>query len=333
VETITAQTNEAIRSLESQVGKLGGQLQTAREELGELEEALFVERENTQSMQESMGKVRGEAEEGKRRAEELERAYEQLLEENREKDESMFELGGKIYELESRMKEMEEEKAREIEELNNSLNVKYDEDYQEIYQKIEFIEKEKEYFKEKCQEKEDAISRKNEDLKHKDIEEAELKKAYEDKVKKLEEEKLAIFTDKNKEIAKILDDNKSQFEALRAKESEIRKVAHELEISRATLQKQEGKIKEMQSDRNSQVKVYQAEIENLRKKELTFKSYKDLIRTNQWNCEREVRKNIQNFIKKVLEVGEKEVRNENVISLIKGLEEGLLGVIANIAKD
>jgi len=34
------------------------------------------------------------------------------------------------------MREMEEEKQREIEELNNNLNVKYDEDYQEIYQKI-----------------------------------------------------------------------------------------------------------------------------------------------------------------------------------------------------
>lgn len=77
-------------------------------------------------------------------------------------------------------------------------------------------------------------------------------------------------------------------------------MAHELEISRTTIQKLESKVKEMQNDKNSQVKVYQNEIENLRKKELTFKSYKDLIRTNQWNCEREVRKNIQNFIKKIL---------------------------------
>jgi hypothetical protein len=89
----------------------------------------------------------------------------------------------------------------------------------------------------------------------------------------------------------------------------------------------------MQNDKNSQVKVYQNEIENLRKKELTFKSYKDLIRSNQWNCEREVRKHIQNFIKKILEIGEKEVRNENVISLIKGLEEGLLGAIGTISKE
>jgi len=48
----------------------------------------------------------------------------------------MFEMGGKIYEYENRMREMEEERLKEIEELNNNLSLKYDEDYQEIYQKI-----------------------------------------------------------------------------------------------------------------------------------------------------------------------------------------------------
>lgn len=70
-----------------------------------------------------------------------------MVEENKEKDEHMFEMGGKLYEYETRIREVEEEKLREIEELNNSLSVKYDEDYQEINQKIEFIEKEREYFK------------------------------------------------------------------------------------------------------------------------------------------------------------------------------------------
>ena len=42
----------------------------------------------------------------------------------------MFELGGKLYEYENKMREMEEEKQREIEELNNSINLKYDQDYQ-----------------------------------------------------------------------------------------------------------------------------------------------------------------------------------------------------------
>ncbi len=39
-------------------------------------------------------------------------------------------MGGKIYEYQNRMREMEEERLKEIEELNNSLSLKYDEDYQ-----------------------------------------------------------------------------------------------------------------------------------------------------------------------------------------------------------
>lgn len=89
----------------------------------------------------------------------------------------------------------------------------------------------------------------------------------------------------------------------------------------------------MQSDKSGQVKAYQGEIEQLRKKELLFKSFKDEMRSNQWNCEREVRKHIQNFIKKILEVGEKEVRNESVIGLIKGLEEGILAVLSTLSKE
>lgn len=42
----------------------------------------------------------------------------------------------------------------------------------------------------------------------------------------------------------------------------------------------------MNNEKSSQLKTLQSEMENLRKKEVTFKSYKDLIRTNQWNCER-----------------------------------------------
>ena len=46
-----------------------------------------------------------------------------------------------------------------------------------------------------------------------------------------------------------------------------------------------------------------------------------------------MRRSIQGFIKKMLEAGEKESRNESVIGLIKGLEEGLLGAIGTISSD
>ena len=164
--------------MEAQASKYAQQLQAAREEIGEIEESVFVERENNHSLFENTNKIKYELVECRKRIEELEVSYGQLLEENREKDEAMFEMGGKIYEYEGWMRELEDEKQREIEEVSNSLNVRYDEDYQEIYQKIEFIEKEKEYFREKHQEKEDCIARKNEELKHKEIEEMELKRAY-----------------------------------------------------------------------------------------------------------------------------------------------------------
>lgn len=59
----------------------------------------------------------------------------------------MFELGGKIYEYENRMRQLEDEHQRQIEEVNTNFNVKYDEDYQEMSQKVELIEKERDYFK------------------------------------------------------------------------------------------------------------------------------------------------------------------------------------------
>lgn len=66
---------------------------------------------------------------------------------------------------------------------------------------------------------------------------------------------------------------------------------------------------------------------------MNFKNYKDNIRTNQWNCEREVRKMIQNFIKKILENGDKQPRNETLISSIKGMEEGMLNAISVVVKE
>ena len=66
---------------------------------------------------------------------------------------------------------------------------------------------------------------------------------------------------------------------------------------------------------------------------MVLKSYKDTVRSNQWNCEREVRKLIQSFIKRVLESGDKQVRNETLISSIKGMEEGMLTAIASVGKE
>jgi hypothetical protein len=45
-----------------------------------LEEAIFVERENTQSMQDSISKLKMDLEDTKKRLEEMEQNYEQVLE-------------------------------------------------------------------------------------------------------------------------------------------------------------------------------------------------------------------------------------------------------------
>jgi hypothetical protein len=54
----------------------------------------------------------------------------------------------------------------------------------------------------------------------------ELKTIFEEKVRKIEEEKLSLFADKNKEITKVMEENKAQFESLRHKDMELRKVVH-----------------------------------------------------------------------------------------------------------
>ena len=333
VDAINAQATESVRSLEGQLGRANKDLQISREEIAELEQAIFVERENNNSMSESINKLRIEMEEVRFKLESMQKSYSELLEENREKDEHMFELGGKLYEYETKMRDLQEDKLREIEELTHSFNIKYDEDYQEINQKVELIDKEKEYFKEKLEQKEQELARKIEEVKMREIEEIEMKKMFQDKIKKVEEDKLVMFSDKNKEITKIMEENKAQFESIRQKDNQLRKIIHELQISRSSIQKLEGKVKEMQNERNTQTKAFQVQIENLRKKELVLKSYKDTVMSSQWNCEREVRKLIQTFIKKVLQNGEKQGRHQHLINSIKGMEEGMLTAIASVGKE
>ena len=57
------------------------------------------------------------------------------------------------------MREIEEEKLRELEEMGQNYNIKYDEDCQEINQKVEMVEKERDYFREKCGEREAELGR------------------------------------------------------------------------------------------------------------------------------------------------------------------------------
>ena len=69
--------------MEAQASKYAQQLQAAREEIGEIEESVFVERENNHSLFENTNKIKYELEECRKRIDEMEVSYGQLLEENR----------------------------------------------------------------------------------------------------------------------------------------------------------------------------------------------------------------------------------------------------------
>lgn len=48
----------------------------------------------------------------------------------------------------------------------------------------------------------------------------------EEKVRRLEEERLAMISAKNAEIQKLAEENKIKFEALKAKEADLRRLQH-----------------------------------------------------------------------------------------------------------
>ncbi len=47
-------------------------------------------------------------------------------------------------------------------------------------------------------------------------------------------------------------------------------------------------------------KVYQTELEQLKKKDVNHKAYRESVNNYHWSIEREIKKNIQNFIKTFL---------------------------------
>ena len=69
----------------------------------------------------------------------------------------MFQLSGKIYNLEVKLDNKEEEKNEKIESLNEDWTCKYDGMCEEYQQRIELVEKEKEYFKGRLAEKEEEM--------------------------------------------------------------------------------------------------------------------------------------------------------------------------------
>ena len=82
--------------------------------------------------------------------------------------------------------------------------------------------------------------------------------------------------------------------------------------------KLEDKNKEFEDKNKNTIKVYQIEVEQLKKKEQAYKTYKEWVLNQQWAMEREVKKYIQGFIKKLLENVVLDERGSNkMVDLVK----------------
>ena len=71
-----------------------------------------------------------------------------------------------------------------------------------------------------------------------------LKKSMEEKIKSLQEDRLLVLSQKNSENQRLVDESRANFESLKAKESETRRLNSELEHSKNTIVKLEQRVKE-----------------------------------------------------------------------------------------
>ncbi len=80
----------------------------------------------------------------------------------------------------------------------------------------------------------------------------------------------------------------------------MRKATHEVEIARNQILKLDARIIELDNKIKSMNKLYQQELEEMKKKELSYKGFKEDVVNQQWNTQREVRKTLRNFTKSFL---------------------------------
>ena len=97
---------------------------------------------------------------------------------------------------------------------------------EEYEQRIELVQKEKNYFKSRLEEKEEEYRKIVAENRNNQFDQAGAKKVLEEKVRRLEEERLAMISAKNAEIQKLAEENKIKFEALKAKEADLRRLQH-----------------------------------------------------------------------------------------------------------
>ncbi len=75
-------------------------------------------------------------------------------------------------------------------------------------------------------------------------------------------------------------------------------------MARKTISNLDQKSRDYDEKMKGVNKLYQNEMEQLKKRDVVFKSYKETVINYLWNTEREIKKGVQNFIKQFLDVSE-----------------------------
>ena len=101
-------------------------------------------------------------------------------------------------------------------------------------------------------------------------------------MKKAEESKLHLLSEKNSESNRLAEEVRSLADGLKKKESELRKVSNELEVARKTITNLDAKSREYDDKLKGVNKLYQNELEQLKKRDLAFKNYKESITNYLW---------------------------------------------------
>lgn len=84
---------------------------------------------------------------------------------------------------------------------------------------MELGEKEKEFLKERFEEKEKEVKKLANELKLQENNISIIKKSFEDKIKAMEDDRLIVLSQKNTENQRLVEENRVNFDNLKAKES------------------------------------------------------------------------------------------------------------------
>ena len=142
------------------------------------------------------------------------------------KEQQLFDFSGKNYNLERKLEYKQQEHLQEMEYLDNDWREKYDSMREEYEQRLQLIEKERNYFKTLGEDKDKEISKLNQIIRSNEQQENNTRKIYEDKIKKSEEDKLAILSGKNIDLQRQAEENKTLSEFLKTREGEVRKLTN-----------------------------------------------------------------------------------------------------------